>query len=111
MKLAEANLVPTVKKIPSQNIKLLVKMPQFLRFEPHPFDEISFDDKQQAESKISSVIRWRYKVDDMMQPLLDENGAKIKESNARVVKWSDGSYQILVGDEAYQGDIVPLKNS
>eukprot|EP00798_Chlamydomonas_sp_ICE-L_P011246 gene11246-18871_t len=36
-------------------------------------------------------IRWRFK--------RDADGNEIKESNARFVRWSDGSLQLLLGDE------------
>lgn len=28
----------------------------------------------------------------------DANGKPVRESNARIVRWSDGSYQLLIGD-------------
>ena len=28
----------------------------------------------------------------------DANGKPLRESNARIVRWSDGSYQLLIGD-------------
>ena len=29
----------------------------------------------------------------------DEQGKPIRESNARIVKWSDGTYQLLIGED------------
>ena len=28
----------------------------------------------------------------------DANGKPVREPNARIVRWSDGSYQLLIGD-------------
>lgn len=36
-----------------------------------------------------NVVRWRWGI--------DEQGNRVKESNARIVKWSDGSTQLLIG--------------
>ena len=33
-----------------------------------------------------------------MSQIRDARGKPIRESNARIVKWSDGSYQLLIGD-------------
>ena len=30
---------------------------------------------------------------------MDEEGNQVRESNARFVRWSDGSLQLVVGDE------------
>ncbi|SMN18116.1 similar to Saccharomyces cerevisiae YOR123C LEO1 Component of the Paf1 complex [Maudiozyma saulgeensis] len=81
------------------------KVPQFLTIDPVPFDPPSFEDmvtkrlSQDAteEDKIGdhlvdeNTIRWRYS--------RDENQRVFKESNARIVKWSDGSYSLKLGSE------------
>ncbi len=40
---------------------------------------------------MSRACSWRWGV--------DEEGNSVRESNARFVRWSDGSLQLLVGDE------------
>ena len=37
----------------------------------------------------ANVVRWRWGI--------DEQGNRVKESNARIVKWSDGTTQLLIG--------------
>ncbi|KTF91639.1 hypothetical protein cypCar_00019727 [Cyprinus carpio] len=71
-----------------------VKLPNFLSVEPRPFDpqyyEDEFEDEEMLDEegrtrlklKVENTIRWRTR--------RDEEGSEIKESNARIVKWSDG---------------------
>ena len=37
-----------------------------------------------------NVVRWRWGI--------DEQGNRVKESNARIVKWSDGTTQLMIGN-------------
>ncbi|XP_041601505.1 RNA polymerase-associated protein LEO1-like isoform X2 [Vulpes lagopus] len=85
-------------EIPSINSDLgnelyFVKLPKFLSIEPKPFDPQNYEDEFEGEKvldeedrtrlklKVENTIRWRKR--------WDEDGNEIKESNARVVKWSD----------------------
>ena len=45
-----------------------------------------------------NVVRWRWGI--------DEQGNRVKESNARIVKWSDGTTQLLIGNRV-AFDVVP----
>ena len=50
----------------------------------------------QAKSKLNrllNMVRWRVTV--------DQNGVRKRESNARIVEWSDGSTQLLIGKCAF----------
>lgn len=49
----------------------------------------------------TNIIRWRYKRDNLGGLELGEDGQPLRETNSRLVKWSDGSTQLLVGDEAF----------
>lgn len=42
---------------------------------------------------MENTIRWRYSQ--------DEGGNEIRESNARIVKWSDGSMSLYLGGEIF----------
>ncbi|KAI1301804.1 RNA polymerase-associated protein LEO1 [Halotydeus destructor] len=82
-----------------------VKLPNFLSIDTHPYDpqwyedEIDDEDLQDEEGrarmklKVENTIRWR--------SVADENGEMKKESNARVVKWSDGSMSLHLGSEIF----------
>lgn len=51
--------------------------------------------------KVSNTIRWR--------EYLDDCGNQIKESNARLVKWSDGSTSLHLGNEVFDVYRQPLQ--
>lgn len=50
---------------------------------------------------MSNTIRWRQDLDD--------DGNPIKESNARIVKWSDGSMSLHLGNEIFDVYKQPLQ--
>jgi RNA polymerase-associated protein LEO1 len=73
-----------------------------LGIEPRPFDENYFqteneevETKEKKKKKATPLtIRWRYALDKDQQEV-------IRESNARVVRWTDGSMHLFVGKEAF----------
>lgn len=50
--------------------------------------------------KVENTIRWR--------EVFDKDGNLIKESNARVIKWSDGSMSLHLGSEIFDVYKQPL---
>ncbi|KAF6033669.1 hypothetical protein EB796_008020 [Bugula neritina] len=58
----------------------------------------------------AEVAWWRYVKDEAGNIMTDEFGEKIRESNARMVKWSDGSLSLHVGSEIFEISSVPIKN-
>jgi RNA polymerase-associated protein LEO1 len=92
-----------------------VKLPNFLSVEPRPFDSALYEDeidedemmdeegRTRLKLKVENTIRWRV--------AKDENGDDIKESNARVVRWSDGSLSLLLGNEVFDIHKQQLLNS
>jgi RNA polymerase-associated protein LEO1 len=89
---------------------LFVKLPNFLTVEPKPFDaeiyenEVEDEEQQDEEGRtrlklkvrpvmeklarsillqVENTMRWRYSK--------DEQGNETRESNAKVVRWSDGT--------------------
>merc|ERR1719507_1312467 len=92
-----------------------VKLPNFLSMDSRPFDpdtyedELDEDQNQQDEEgrtrlklKVENTIRWRQSY--------DKDGNPVKESNARVVKWSDGSYSLHLGNEIFDVYKQPLQS-
>ncbi|KAH7640181.1 Paf1 complex component, variant 3 [Dermatophagoides farinae] len=83
-----------------------VKLPNFLSIDTHPYDpqwyedEIDEDEVHDDEGrarlklKVENTIRWRNVTDDDCQ-------MQSRESNARVVQWSDGSMSLHLGDEIF----------
>uniref|UniRef100_A0AAQ5YSX3 RNA polymerase-associated protein LEO1 n=1 Tax=Amphiprion ocellaris TaxID=80972 RepID=A0AAQ5YSX3_AMPOC len=90
-----------------------VKLPNFLSVEPRPFDpqyyEDEFEDEEMLDEegrtrlklKVENTIRWRVK--------RDEEGNETRESNARIVKWSDGSMSLHLGNEVFDVYKAPLQ--
>ncbi|KRK02920.1 uncharacterized protein Dyak_GE25650 [Drosophila yakuba] len=93
--------------IPTDNCGLLkgpthfLKMPSFIPVESKPYVPQTFEnrmtkddlkDEQAREdflNRLRATVRWRE----------DEN--KVKESNSKIVRWSDGSETFHVGDEVF----------
>ncbi|XP_036910535.1 RNA polymerase-associated protein LEO1 isoform X2 [Sturnira hondurensis] len=107
-------------EIPKVNTDLgndlyFVKLPNFLSVEPRPFDpqyyEDEFEDEEMLDEegrtrlklKVENTIRWRIR--------RDEEGNEIKESNARIVKWSDGSLSLHLGSEVFDVYKAPLQGN
>lgn len=93
----------------------LARIPHFLRYVTTPFDPNTWDEEQEEKMlleegfnsgfgndvgaasllRTSNTIRWRY-TDEV-----DEDGAKVPMSNARIVRWSDGTMSLQVGSELF----------
>ena len=78
-----------------------VKVPKTLLLDPTEWniDSFSYTESQKVlldeydESvlmPVGNVVRWRWS---------DEEGNRVKESNARIVRWSDGTTQLMVGND------------
>ena len=91
----------------------LVKLPNFLSIDTRPFDPETYEDEIEDDNeitddegrsrlklKVENTIRWRH--------ALDDNGNLIKQSNSRVVRWSDGSMSLFVGAEEFDILQAPL---
>ena len=94
---------------PSATAKAAVlRVPKFVAFEQSPWDP---DKPQKEYDEGQAVLRWRLEKDILTgESMLDENNKPRWTSNGRLVKWSDGSMQLIVGSERY--DIVerPMKS-
>jgi len=92
-----------------------VKLPNFLSVESRPYDQETYEDEMDEEMtqdeegrarlklKVENTIRWRYGIDK-------ETGQPKKESNARVVRWSDGSLSLHLGSEIFDVHKQPLQS-
>jgi len=92
-----------------------VRFPNFLSVESRPFDAATYEDELEDDDtlldeegrnrlklKVENTIRWKkYK---------DENGMDIEESNARMVRWSDGSMSLHLGSEIFDVHQMALMN-
>jgi RNA polymerase-associated protein LEO1 len=64
------------------------------------------DEEEYYRGYVNNMIRWRYKYspDDDTQISRDGDGNPLRESNTRLVKWSDGTYTLHVGQELLEVD-------
>lgn len=91
-----------------------VKLPNFLSVDTRPFDPETYEDeideeetldeegRQRLKLKVGNTIRWRRSY--------NSNGEAIMDSNARFVKWSDGSMSLHLGNEIFDVYKQPLQN-
>jgi len=89
-----------------------VKLPNFLSVDCKPFDPETYEDEIEDEEnpdeegrerlklKVENTIRWRQS--------FDSEGKAFKESNARIVRWSDGSMSLHLGNEIFDVHKQPL---
>jgi RNA polymerase-associated protein LEO1 len=96
----------------SKDAHTLVKMPRSISIQDKCFDERTYDASTEAQmfSGASTVIRWRYMKDAQGNVRTDEHGEKLVESNARLVRYSDGSMQLIVGDAAFDTEMRPTQH-
>ncbi|KDR19251.1 Another transcription unit protein [Zootermopsis nevadensis] len=90
-----------------------VKLPNFLSVETRPFDADTYEDEIDEEEtldeegrarlklKVENTIRWREAFDKESNPC--------KESNARFIRWSDGSMSLHLGSEIFDVYKQPLQ--
>ena len=103
-----ANLcLPERTKLPDSSTCIAIKMPNFVKIQTEGYDVETHNAEAEAAALggIMSVIRWRIKRDANGDVMMGENGKPLKESNSRLVKLSDGSYKLLVGESTFQASL------
>ena len=82
----------------------ITALPKIVSIQSDPFDKVTHNAKheqQRFKGEMHNMIRWRYQKDKER----DATTGKVKkESNAKIIKWSDGSYGLRVGDEMFELD-------
>ncbi|XP_043255978.1 another transcription unit protein [Colletes gigas] len=90
-----------------------VKLPNFLSVETRPFDTETYEDEIDEEETLDEEgrARLKLKVENTLRwkEIFDEQGKVAKESNARFVKWSDGSMSLHLGSEIFDVYKQPLQ--
>jgi RNA polymerase-associated protein LEO1 len=95
-----------------------VKLPNFLSIESRPFDPETYEDELDDESliqqdeegrnrtklRVENTIRWRTTGE------VDEDNKPVRQSNARMIKWSDGSMSLHLGSEVFDVHKQPLQS-
>ncbi|KAJ3447307.1 leo1 protein [Anaeramoeba flamelloides] len=88
--------------VTDQNKIFFARESSLVTFQPQEFTSDNYTEEYSQNKKDLSgyVVRWRK----------SKNGGKI-ESNARIVTWSDGSRQLLIGSESIDIMELDVKNS
>uniref|UniRef100_A0A1L8DFQ3 Putative another transcription unit protein n=1 Tax=Nyssomyia neivai TaxID=330878 RepID=A0A1L8DFQ3_9DIPT len=104
--------IPRIMSDLGRDIHFVI-LPNFLSVETRPFDPDTYEDeideeetldeegRQRIKLKVSNTIRW--------QETFDRDGKRKIESNARVIKWSDGSMSLHLGNEIFDVYKQPLQ--
>ncbi|RLN56650.1 hypothetical protein BBJ29_008946 [Phytophthora kernoviae] len=92
------------------------KMPNILRLVPDPYTKEAIRAEMENpsdETLYRNYVRWRYKRDNATgRVLLDEVTKRpLRESNAKLVQWEDGTFSMFVGKEALTLSRQKLANS
>ena len=64
------------------------------------------EEEEYYRGYVHNMIRWRYQLNEQGEMKRDSEGEPIRESNTRLVKWSDGSYTLHVGQEVLEVDAL-----
>lgn len=91
---------------PEEAISLhMTKLPNVVAIQHTAFDEIEYDENEEEEQYkgyMHNMVRWRYVRDENGNLVRDgEDGSLVRESNTKLVKWSDGSFTLHIGKEAF----------
>lgn len=87
----------------------IVKLPNLVGINTTPYNSATHNLEEEEEyyrGYVHNMIRWRYKNGENNEIARDTNGEPIRESNTRLVKWSDGSYTLHVGAEVLEVDAL-----
>ena len=82
----------------------MTKLPNVVAVQPSAFDEAEYDEKKEEESYkgyVHNMVRWRYKRDENGSLVRNGSGKLARESNTKLVKWSDGSFTLHIGKEGF----------
>eukprot|EP01095_Lingulamoeba_sp_RSL-Kostka_P008696 TRINITY_DN294_c2_g1_i2.p1 TRINITY_DN294_c2_g1~~TRINITY_DN294_c2_g1_i2.p1 ORF type:complete len:337 (+),score=123.34 TRINITY_DN294_c2_g1_i2:51-1013(+) len=88
-------------RIDKDKIVYSAKLPKILKIEKTPWDSEVFEaektkvtDEQENPLDNVNAIRWRFVPGE-----IDEDGNPKKETNAKFVRWSDGTLSLMVGND------------
>ena len=95
-------------RIPKSQQRFFVRTPNFIKIHQTVYDSNRYD--EEAEKTIydgsAAILRHRIKKDEYGSPVIGPNGLPIHESNGRLVKYDDGTYQLIVGKAVFNSKLV-----
>ncbi|CAM9794246.1 unnamed protein product [Phaeothamnion confervicola] len=101
--------IPSLPRPRSGAEVFVAKLPKFLGMQARAFDPMTFDAEREAEdfAYAQNVIRWRHRCDGAGKVELGPDGAPVIETNTRLVKWDDGTMQLIIGGDAWDVAVQP----
>lgn len=98
-------LFPAIR-LPENNTNqtIFFRTPNFVKIQSQEFryEKHASDQERKQFDGATAVIRWKR--------VQQEGGGSRLASNARLLKWSDGSYQLVVGNAVFQAKLHPAEN-
>ena len=102
--------VPYIDPISEGVTAKIFKQTNVCRVEPQPYDPKTFQLETETithadgttetrPADVHNVIRWRHVLDEDGKQVMGEDGEPKIESNAKFVRWSDGSLTLHIGEE------------
>lgn len=102
--------LPKTFRIDDETQAFFMRTPNFIKLQRDAYNQNTHDPEDQRFSGATAVMRWRYKTDEEGNAVVGANGKPEMESNARFVKWSDGSYQLVIGDSVFDSRVLATEN-
>ena len=101
--------IPSLVGNKTQQVSLhMTKLPNIVNINIDPYDKDTYlpeEEEKEYNGFVHNMIRWRYKKNPSTgEYMRNSQGKLIRESNSRVVKWSDGSMTLHVGTEIFEID-------
>lgn len=107
-------LLPSTYKPDVNQNSYFVRTPNFIKIQVMEYNEMNYnpDEEKSILDGSIAIVRWRFKRNELTGDIeYDMNtGKAMKESNARMIQWNDGSMQLVVGDAVFQCKGIPVDN-
>mmetsp|Transcript_70938 Transcript_70938/g.139324 ORF Transcript_70938/g.139324 Transcript_70938/m.139324 type:complete len:571 (+) Transcript_70938:3-1715(+) len=99
-------------KVPATDSAMFVRTPNFIKIQPAEYNQSLYeaDSERKVFEGSTAVVRWRNKLDANGEIVIGADGKPVRESNARLLRWSDGTVQLVVGDAIFQCKNLDVDN-
>lgn len=96
-------------RIKESQSRFFVRTPNFIKINPTLYDSLTYDEEREKtiHDGSAAIVRYRIKRDELGDIIVDTNNQPVYESNSRLVKYEDGTYQLVVGKAVFNSKIVP----
>jgi hypothetical protein len=100
--------LPSTFEIPKEDSTFFFRTPNFIKIQTEQFERVTHNTENEKIQfgNTTAVVRWRVKRDSNGETIFDASGNPVKESNAKLIKWEDGTFQLVVGDAVFNAKMV-----